>query len=238
MNTYKNSSQLKSMAKGQLLGKYSTVISALLAVQAIEFLVVIVTTSFTSATTAGLILSFAIAFIIELLTGVLDYGETLFYLNVTCNQSPQVADVLAGFKRHPDKSVALKFFLTVYKFVPLLPAMVCIYLYEISESAPLFLLACLALIVGYGAVIYLSLTYSQVYYILIDFNHMDYPVTEILKRSSHIMRGHKGRLFYIWVSFLPLLLVGLFSCGIAYLWLIPYMKSTMTNFYLDIVKVK
>lgn len=239
MNTYKNSSQLKSLAKGQLLGKYNTVISALLAVKAIEFLVVLLTASFTNtSTTAGLVLSLIISFIIELLTGVLEYGETLFYLNVTCKPSAQLTDIVAGFQTHPDKSVALKFYLTLMTTVPMIPAIICVYFYTITHSAPLFLLSCMTLVAGYGISIYLYLTYSQVFYIMIDFGHIDFSTRELLRRSKDLMNGHRGRLLYIWASFIPLMLVGLFSCGIAYLWLYPYIKSTLTNFYLDIVKVR
>ena len=52
------------------------------------------------------------------------------------------------------------------------------------------------------------------------------------------MVGHKGRLFYIYVSFLPLLLVAMLSCGIGLLWLIPYMNATQTEFFLDLIQNK
>ena len=54
--------------------------------------------------------------------------------------------------------------------------------------------------------------------------------------SRQIMKGHKGRLFYISISFLPLYLLGIFSFFIAFLWLLPYTNTVMANFYMDLMK--
>ena len=53
--------------------------------------------------------------------------------------------------------------------------------------------------------------------------------------SRRIMKGHRARLFYIQVSFLPLALLCMFTMGIGLLWLYPYMNSTLTHFYLDLM---
>lgn len=50
------------------------------------------------------------------------------------------------------------------------------------------------------------------------------------------MKGSKGRFFYLTVSFFPLLLLGFLSCGIAFLWLVPYMNATYAEFFLDLIK--
>lgn len=49
------------------------------------------------------------------------------------------------------------------------------------------------------------------------------------------MRGHKGRLFYIQVCFLPLLFLAVLSCGIGMLWIAPFIYAVQTEFYLDLV---
>lgn len=50
------------------------------------------------------------------------------------------------------------------------------------------------------------------------------------------MVHHKGRLFYLYVSFLPLMLLGLLSWGLALLWVIPYMAATEAEFFLDLIR--
>ena len=67
---------------------------------------------------------------------------------------------------------------------------------------------------------------------------LDFPersAKEALKLSLQIMRGHKGRLFYVQISFLPLMFLCLLSFGIGYLWLVPYMNMTSAVFFLDLM---
>ncbi len=84
--------------------------------------------------------------------------------------------------------------------------------------------------------IMLSLWYAQAFYLLHDFPQ--YSARELLARSRKLMKGHKGRLFYIYVSFIPLIIVAMLSCGIGLLWLIPYMNATQTEFFLDLIQNK
>lgn len=80
----------------------------------------------------------------------------------------------------------------------------------------------------------LMLTYSQSYYLLLDFP--DCSAREALRKSRDMMKGSKGRLFYIDLTFVPLMLLCVLTCGIGLLWLMPYMQATKANFYLDLVQ--
>jgi uncharacterized membrane protein len=82
--------------------------------------------------------------------------------------------------------------------------------------------------------ILLSLTYQQAFYLLHDFPQ--YSAGELLRMSRRLMVGHKGRLFYIYVSFIPLILLSLLSFGIALLWVFPYISTTKTEFFLNVIK--
>ena len=78
------------------------------------------------------------------------------------------------------------------------------------------------------------LIYSQSFFLLHDFPQ--YSAREILALSRKMMKGQKGRLFYVYVSFLPLFLLSLLSCGIAFLWVIPYVNATNAEFYMDVIQ--
>ena len=56
-----------------------------------------------------------------------------------------------------------------------------------------------------------------------------------LKISRQIMKGNKGRLFYIYLSFIGLQILCLLSLGIRSLWVYPYQSQTLVIFYLDVV---
>ena len=80
------------------------------------------------------------------------------------------------------------------------------------------------------------LLYNQAFYILLDFPN--YDAKKALAFSRKLMKGNKGRFIYLLVSFIPLSLLGVLSCGIGFLWIIPYMQATQAQFYLDLVQNK
>lgn len=82
----------------------------------------------------------------------------------------------------------------------------------------------------------LTLPFFPAFYMVIDFP--DWDTATILRRCFEVMQGNKLRLFVLYLSFIPLFLLSVFTCGLALIWLIPYMKMTATNFYLDIMAVR
>lgn len=62
----------------------------------------------------------------------------------------------------------------------------------------------------------------------------DLSAMEALRESSQLMKGNKGRLFYIDLSFLGLIFLSVFTCYIGMLWVYPYVIMTEAYFYLDV----
>ena len=77
-----------------------------------------------------------------------------------------------------------------------------------------------------------SFSYSMAFYILADNPEMSGK--EALDASKELMNGHKMDLFMLYLSFIPWLLLTGITCGIAGIYVLPYMNATVTNFYLDI----
>lgn len=235
MNTYKSSAQLKALAKGQLLGKYSTVIGAFLLSQLIMFALSALPGFFVDTQTVfDMIIHFLVTFIISLFSGILSAGQAYIYLKISCNQPCRASDIFYGFSQHPDKALLLQLAVSGISTISMLPASVFAYLGSYTMNMMLVLPTCLLLIAGAITATYFSLAFSQVYYLLLDFPN--YSAKQLLTLSMRIMKGNKARLFYITVSFLPLYLLGVLSCGVAMLWIIPYVNATMTNFYLDLIQ--
>jgi len=57
---------------------------------------------------------------------------------------------------------------------------------------------------------------------------------EAIEQSKKMMYGNKGRLFYLWLTFIGWFFVGVLTLGIGFLFLLPYYNATITNFYEDI----
>ena len=74
-----------------------------------------------------------------------------------------------------------------------------------------------------------SLSYSMVFFVKLD--NPDMGAMDVLRKSKQIMSGHKMDYFVLGLSFLGWAILGVFTLGILYLWLIPYMQVTYANFY-------
>jgi len=236
MSTGLSSAQLKAVSRGQLLGKYKTAIAAELAVNCIIIFATLLCTKWTDQTTlAGYVLGYLITFILQVLAGILYVGLTRFYLNLVCGGPLHISDIFSGFRFHTNRAIALRFFLSLIQLACLLPAS-CYPFYGGSGSPETYVLFCFFLVVGCGIDIFLSIMFSQVYFILLDFPA--YTTRQVMKTSRELMKGHKARFFYICVSLLPYYLLSLLSCGIALIWVIPYERVLFTNFYLDLMHRK
>ncbi len=72
-------------------------------------------------------------------------------------------------------------------------------------------------------------SYSMAYYVLAENPNM--TAREALNTSKRIMKGHKWELFVLQLSFIGWHLLGMITCGIAYIYVIPYISATTANFY-------
>ena len=216
------------------MGKYRNAISILLASDLIISTLSLFTTT-ASDSYIGLAIGFIISFILTLFGTILVVGQCSFYLNIACKQPYQFSDLFTGFKIHPDKTIITQVIIQLLTLLPLIPAIVAMVLaVYANEMILMFLIACLLLILGCGISWWISLKYSQVYYLLLDFP--DYSAGELLKMSWKLMKGNVGRLLYIQVSFIPITLAGLLSFGIGLLFVLPYQNMTYTLFYLDLIQ--
>ena len=101
----------------------------------------------------------------------------------------------------------------------------------------LFLLACLVFLAGCAATIILSFVvqyrYAMSFLILAEYPEIS--VIDALRNSASLMRGNKGRLFCLQISFIGwVLLAGCCTCGIGVMFLTPYMSAANAAFYDDI----
>jgi len=62
-------------------------------------------------------------------------------------------------------------------------------------------------------------------------------VMEAIRKSKEMMKGYKGKLFVLQLSFIGWALLCILTLGIGYFWLVPYIRSTETAFYLELSKI-
>lgn len=244
MNQYLSSAELKAAAKEHMFGKYGTAIAALVIVFLIEGFCTLLISFLTDTTTIpGTVVYYLLSFIVAVIFGIFSSGTAYFYLKAACGYPVSVSDIFYGFKLCPDKALIIQAWTGILSYLFMLPNIVLTYQFtkataggniDISTYSSLMLPYSLSMILMSVASIIISLFYAQSFYLLHDFPQ--YSARELLAMSRHIMKGQKGRLFYLYISFLPLFLLSLLSCGIAFLWLMPYINATLAEFFLDIMR--
>lgn len=254
MNRFKSSAELKATAREHLLGHYGTVIGAYLIMGVLFGAITLFVGILINPTTLiGTIMVYAFSFLLSVLMGPFTSGICYLYLKISCERPVSVSDLFYGFQLCPDKAVIIQVWITLISYVAMLPQIIISYQMDkiiiggnnpyimpvltdsqISRLSGFMLPYALSFIL-YGVVtVILGLIYAQVFYLLHDFPQ--YSAKELLQKSRRLMVHHKGRLFYLWISFLPLLLLGFLSFGLALLWVLPYMAATETEFFLDLIR--
>lgn len=239
MDRHASSAELKAKAKGQMLGKYGTLVPAFLVVEAIMMMINFMATfSLDTRTMAGLTVQFVIECILQLLMGIFLAGQTYMYLNVCCGGNIRINDVFYGFGNHPDKAILIQLFqllLCLVFFVPLFIFMIFFSFADVSVSV-MILVFSVTFVIGLVGGTIISLQYSQSFFIMLDFP--EFTAVQCMRFSREIMKGNKGRRFYLAVSFIPLYLLGLLTCCIGLLFVIPYANTASTNFYLELMSYR
>ena len=242
MNQFKSSAELKASAREHLLGHYGTTIGALMIMGALTGTITLAVSLIVDLSTIpGTIIYYAIMFLVSVLTGLFSSGSAYLYLKLICGRPVSVGDLFYGFQLAPDKAILIQAWISLITYIASLPQIILNYIMMANAShldkiMNLMLPYALSLILSGAVSVMLGLFYSQTYFLLHDFPQ--YTARELLQKSRRLMVHHKGRLFYLYVSFLPLILLGILSWGIALLWIIPYMAATEAEFFLDLIRNK
>lgn len=149
---------------------------------------------------------FSVNIISLLFTGVLTTGLCRFLLNIATKvKRPGFEDLFYYFKIY-GKTLGLNLIITV----------------AVAIGTMLFVIP--GIIIG--------LIFSQAFYILAK--NPEKSIGEVLGQSASMMNGYKMDLFILELSFIGWWLIGLITCGIGFLWVVPYVRVAETNFHLQI----
>ena len=137
-----------------------------------------------------------------IIMGTLETGVVLIYLKLSYREPAEIGDLFQPFQNFVNTFFA-GFLSTIFTF----------------------LWSLLFVIPG----IVKALAYSQVYYILCD--HPEYTGREAIDASQEMMRGHKGELFLLQLSFFGWFLLSFLTFGLLLLYVKPYYQAALTEFY-------
>lgn len=248
MKQYKTSSQLKNTAKNLLDGKYTPAILipflASLISGGVAFIIDIIAsttmnTVYFSTESVGAynMVSFVFDLIllgINIVLGIMNAGVALFFLNASCDQPYSVNDLFYAFKNDSKKALGISAANMILHAVCLWPSQYLLQSYLNTQESRKLIFTLAALAIGMCVYIPISLGISLSFYLMLDFPQ--YDARETLALSWKQMNGHRKRLFYLQLSFIPLILLCICSFGIGFLWLDPYMQMTYVQFFLDLMQ--
>lgn len=247
MKRYKQIYQLKNTAKDKLDGKYSGAVSILLLSSLISNAVNVFIDSIGSTTVnsvfyvsgsaaaCGVVSAvFQVLLIVaDIICAVMDVGLTLYFLNIACGQPFSIRNLFYGYQNDSKKSLVIAAALLLCQVVCLRPFQYLAQQLVQTKDLKWLLWAAIALAAGLCVYIPVALSITLSFYLMLDFPQKS--ARETLALCWRVMRGHRRRLFYLELSFLPLILLCILSFGIGFLWLDPYMRMTYTYFYLDMM---
>ena len=224
--------ELKRIARDNLNGNYKIPMGAFLAATLIPLAVEL---PFSMLQPLPVTIMFYVAeFLITLLSMVLSVGILQLHLSLARKKEMTLGMVFYGFKNHPDRYIIAGLLLIIATLISCIPVITGAVLFFVLDKSP----AAIAVLVILGIVSTILAVFVQMWYALALYLLLDHPqmkARESLKISRQIMKGNKGRLFYIYLSFIGLQILCLLSLGIGSLWVYPYQSQTLVIFYLDVV---
>jgi len=137
-----------------------------------------------------------------LITGPMTLGYSMFAISIFRKRETSPAEVFYGFERF---GKAFGLFIVTSIFI--------------------ILWSLLLIIPGIIA----AIRYSMSFYILAD--KPEIGIMEAINESKRMMRGNKWKFFCLNLSFIGWGFLCLFTLGVGFLWLTPYMEVTMIAFY-------
>lgn len=199
-----NRQELKQQAKGLIKGKIGVLFVVMLVFYVVTFAILLIP-SILSASESGIVatLGALLSIVASFASAPLSVGLLLVYLDVAKGESVEVRRLFDGFSYFV-KAVVLTILVGVFTF----------------------LWSLLFIIPG----IIKSFSYSMAFYILAE--NPDMSPLEALNESKRMMDGHKWEYFVLSLSFILWFLLCYVTCGIALIYVMPYMYTTITLFYL------
>ncbi|MDO4293936.1 MAG: DUF975 family protein [Eubacteriales bacterium] len=154
---------------------------------------------------AGAIIYFIAAVVVALLVGTIQFGYFVYSLKIFKQEETGVGELFGYF-----------------------PMLLKIFGLTLWMGLFIFLWSCLCYIPGIIA----ALRYSQAFFILAE--NPDKSIRECVNESKMMMSGRLWEYFVLQLSFILWYLLSAVTCGIASLYVMPYVTITNAGYYLSL----
>ena len=176
------------------------------------------------------------------IAGPFELGLAIFFLAVSRGGEQNFGMLFSGFNRFLQAFLANLLMCIFVGVLALLPMLILVFLFAtiiisvgLGTSAHSGMLAALAIpMCGLMMIPLIIATYafSMTFYVLAD--NQDISAFDAIVQSVKMMRGRKWKLFCLGFRFVGWVVLALCTCGIGFLWLMPYIYTTIARFYDDV----
>lgn len=231
---------IKADAREHLLGRYGSIVFATLLVYAAT---AIITLPFswmvnTSPNILQYVIYFAANFLIFSVATIFRGGLWRMHLKAQASQDCDLRDCAYALKCRPNRFMNAGLLLAIIKIGIPIPAYMIgrklilsiwqSHQIDIHMSFIFLILVIVTLIIY----VWLSLKFALVLPILANSDELE--CREAFAQSNRLMKGNKLRLLVMMISFIGMILLGILSFFIAFLWIRPYIHQSVTEFYKSI----
>lgn len=194
----------------------------------------------TSGLTKNLVLSTLLTillnYLVSVFIGILEFGVASVFLGLQLGRSVRLRDIFLPVRENADLAVRIKGYICFLFLLASLPSLLLSAYLGGKEGPAYWVPVGAALLFGFLVRMIISICYGMIDFLFLDFP--DSSPRELLGACRRMMRGHRIRLFFLHLSFLPLHLLGLLSVGIGNLWVTAYEDAALAAFYMDLVRLR
>lgn len=236
-----NSSEIRANARLNLQGKWKKAALLSLTYMATFFVIVLIQILFNNKKD---VLSSLINLAVLLIEIPLGFGFIISFFNLYNNVEFGYFDFIKNGLKNFKKSWGITLLTTLKILVPIILMFILnIITIAISFSAMLTttssildfipILCTIGSVTCFIWIISISYSYAFTYYIAIENENLS--SSECLKRSKELMKGNRLKLIVLELTFIGWAILSLFTLGIGYIWLIPYIQIATIIFYKKLV---
>lgn len=231
----RTSGELKRLSRQFLIGHYTVpILSVLTASLLPEILFFPFSGSFMIGWNAATASGIAAAIIIGLLAQLFTVSVVRIHLLLAKQQAAIVSDIFWTFRNQPDRFLLGILSLWGICLFPAIPACIYIVYLWVQKNAFSYLLIGITMIALLAVELYVVYTFILIYPLLIE--RPELTILACFRTSYQLMRKNRLRYFGLQLSFLGWQILGFCSIGIGMLWIVPYIRQTSANFYLDLTE--
>lgn len=233
-------SEIRENARKSLFGKWGKGVLIILAYWAVMFIISIIESLFGKVKLMTSIISIA-----KIIISIpLAFGVTYSFIKLKRNEEVKAFDFLnsgfSNFERAWKISLRamLKMILPIILMTISIAAIIIIFAYFTIELYADNITTKMSVLMSIGTIVIIAidfwyiiraLSYSLITYI--SFDNPNMTALEVVNESERLMEGNKGKFVLLSLSFIGWAILCLFTLGIGYLWLIPYMQVAIVCFY-------